>query len=108
MSIQKALYECSIRWPLSAPSNITKGQCPGCNRPIAPIRSRAEWEDAAPCGGKFLRGRSGTEPYLRHTTGLQTYAGGNTGHRVQAPGFARKKAIPNFQRDVCPRMQTLL
>lgn len=107
MSIQKALCECSIRWPLSAPSRITEGLLAGCDR-LPPIRSRAEREDAAPCEGKFLRGRSGTQPYLRYTTGPQTYAGGNTGHRVQAPGFARKKAIPNFQRDVCPRMQTLL
>lgn len=101
MSIQKALCECSIRWPLSAPSRITEGLLAGCDR-LPPIRSRAEREDAAPCEGKFLRGRSGTEPYLRHATGLQTYAGGNPGHRVQAPGLARKKAIPIFNGTYAP------
>lgn len=90
MSIQEALCECNIdpagRFPRLA--TLPKGNALDATDRLPPIRSRAEREDAAPCGGKFLRGRSGTEPYLRHTTGLQTYAGGNPGHRVQAPGFA--------------------
>lgn len=83
------------------PAALPKGYWPDATD-CPPIRSRAEREDAAPCEGKFLRGRSGTEPYLRHTTGLQTYAGGNPGHRVQAPGLARKKAIPIFNGTYAP------
>ena len=70
----------------------------GRMRPIAPhpLPRRMGRCRPAPCGGKFLRGRSGTQPYLQHTTGLQTYAGGNPGHRVQAPGSPEKRRSQIF------------
>lgn len=109
MSIQKALCECSIRWPLSAPNRITEGLLAGCDR-LPSIRSRAEREDAALCEGKFLRGRSGTQPYLRYTTGPQTYVGGNPGHRVQAPGSPEKRrsqiSAGRLSSDANPALET--
>ena len=95
MSIQKALCECSIRWPLSAPSRITEGLLAGCDR-LPPIRSRAEREDAAPppAEGNFCAAALERNPIFGTQPGCRPMREEIPAIACKRPGLPEKRRSP--------------